>query len=831
VQLKSKLLALLLPLLIAPLLLQAFAGYVQLRAFSEERAEREVVSLMNQLYQHHQETVETAVANVQLFANSAQLQTYLLTESEADRYQLLQPSLLRLLASYQAAYPEYYEIRVLLPDGYEDTRSALAAPANTTEDESESELWQHVVSSDHNVLVRFQENPDNGRFSLYVSKPVWLKNASVDPILANPILRGYLVLTVDLSHFIEHIVAGKVGEGGYLFAVDSSGTIQAHPDDVRVGETLPEALFTRLRKSTLSDTPAAVTLDGVPYYLRGKQLAANFWLFSGVPEAEFYAAGKRMAVIVAGITLLAILLTAVLVFAFTNAVFIKPVQTLRDAARKIGQGNLLVDVPTYAADEIGELANAFREMGTNLHQSQEQIRFHAYHDNLTGLPNRFMFHERLEQAVNRAKQNRETLGVLFADVDGFKRVNDTLGHHAGDELLRQISERVHGTVRQADVIGQPREIESSPNVVSRIGGDEFVVLAGQLTSTTEASKIAQRIIESVGRPYMIMEQEIYVGISVGIALYPDDGDDAKALLKSADTAMFHAKVAGKNNFQFFDPQMNAVAINQLSLEADLHRAMQGEELSLVYQPIIDLSSGRTIGAEALLRWNHPDQGMIPPGVFIPIAEETGLINPLGDWILRHAFKQVNDWRGTAASELVVSINISGHQIANPNFCATVRKLLEETDIPRRCLDFEVTETSIMRMELHVDEAFREIHDLGITISLDDFGTGYSSLSHLRRFPIDYLKIDRSFVDESLTNPDDQAIVSAIISMAQNLGLEVVAEGVETAEQSEMLRSKGCEYAQGYYYGKPMTADDILRRIEQEAGGKATDWPLCGGSPP
>lgn len=828
-QLKSKLLALLLPLLIVPLLLLAWIVSVQLRGFSEARAEHEVIALLTQMSQHNQETLDTAVANIGLFASSGQLHTYLLAESEADRYQLLQPSLLRLFSGYQAAYPDYYEIRILLPDGYEDTRSAPTAPANLTEEESGSALWPHLVSSGDEVLVRFQENPDNGRFSLYIGKPVRLKNYSSDPVLARPLLRGYLVLTVDLSHFIDHVAAGKVGESGYLFAVDDKGIIRAHPDDQRVGDRLPAALFARLQQSALAGTPAAVTLGDDPLYLRGTRLDPGLWLFCGVPQAEFYAVGKRMAGVVAGITLLTVLLTSVLVFAFTNAVFIKPVQALRDAARKIGQGNLRVDVRTHADDEIGELANAFREMGENLHQSQEQIRFHAYHDNLTGLPNRFRFHEHLEEAVKRARHYDEILGVLFADVDGFKRVNDTLGHHAGDELLRQISARVHRVVRQDDLIGPPVEPDSSLNVVSRIGGDEFVVLANQMASSIEASKIAQRIIDAVGRPYIIMGQEIYVGISIGIALYPDDGLDANVLLKSADTAMFHAKVAGKNNFQFFDQKMNAVAINQLSLEADLHRAMKREELFLVYQPKIDLCSGRTVGVETLLRWNHPDQGMIPPAVFIPIAEQTGLINALGDWILRNAFRQVRAWRGTVASELVVSINISGHQIANPNFAANVRQLLEATDVPRRCLDFELTETSIMRMELHVDAAFREIHDLGISISLDDFGTGYSSLSHLRRFPIDYLKIDRSFVEDALNNPDDEAIVSAIISMAQNLGLQVVAEGVETPEQGAMLTAKGCQYAQGYYYGKPMSPDDILRRMEAEAGEAAAQASLCTGS--
>ncbi len=374
-------------------------------------------------------------------------------------------------------------------------------------------------------------------------------------------------------------------------------------------------------------------------------------------------------------------------------------------------------------------------------------------------------------------------------------------------------------VRQQDVLGATTDLGEMASVVSRIGGDEFVILISHLKHAVEASRVAQRIINAISRPFEISGQEVFIGVSIGIALYPADADNAEDLLKHADMAMFHAKAAGKNNYQFYSRLMSAVATNSLSLEASLHRAMERDELYMVYQPKIDLRSGRTVGVEALIRWNHPEQGMIPPSTFIPVAEEVGMINTIGEWTLMTVCRQLREWEGTPAAALVAAVNISSQQLVNQQFGATVHRVLRDSGVQVDRLEFEMTETAVMQMGEHIDAVFHLIRELGIAISLDDFGTGYSSLSHLRRFPIDFLKIDRSFVDEATSNPDDLAIVSAIILMARSLGLQVVAEGVETAEQVALLRAKGCEFAQGYYFGRPMSAEDILERmrVENEVG--------------
>lgn len=814
-RLKGKLLSLLVPLLLVPLLVLAWAAYTLLRDQATEKQQRELTTLLGQLQLTGRALLDTTTANLELFANSSQIQAYLINESEADRYRLLQPSLLRLLASYQNAYPEYYEIRLLLPDGYEDTRSVRGAVRNLTDDESASGLFLALRDSSDTVLLRFAENPDDGRFVLYAGKAISHRDASDDPLSATQQLRGYLILTVDLAGFVRQITASQAGAGGHLFAVDGEGVIRMHVDPYRIGTRLAPEWIEWLRQEDARTSARIGLLDGALVSFQSARIDENLSLVAAYPVAEFNAGTASLAQTVAGITLLALVVMVAVSYWFMNSVFIRPVQHLRDATRQVREGNLRVELEVASDDEIGDLARAFREMGEGLHASQEQIRFHAYHDNLTGLPNRFMFREQLDQAVGHARHYQETLGVLFADVDGFKRVNDTLGHHAGDELLRQISERIRSVVRQQDLLGRPDEMAPALNVVSRIGGDEFVVLVNQMSYAVEAGKIAQRIIDVIARPFRIADQEIYVGISIGIALYPVDAESSEELLQRADMAMFHAKAAGKNNYQYYSSQMNAVAVNSLSLEARLRRAMERDELFMAYQPKIDLRNGRTVGVEALLRWNHPEEGMIPPATFIPIAEEVGLINTLGEWILRSVCRQIRAWEGTPAADLVVAVNISSRQVANPRFGLIVQQILRECGVPGARLEFEMTETSIMLMESYIDAAFRTIRDLDITISLDDFGTGYSSLSHLRRFPIDYLKIDRSFVDEALTSPDDRAIVSAIIGMAQNLGLQVVAEGVETLEQARFIREKGCDFAQGYYFGRPMPAPELLQYLALE----------------
>ena len=815
-RLKPKILTLLIPLLLLPLLGIAWIAYVELRAQAEEKIAQAQVIQLEQLRWNSVSLMNNAVANLELFSNSTQIQDYLLNENERDRYQLLQPSLLRLLGSFQIAYPSYYEIRVILPDGYEDTRSVLSGQANSTEDESSTDFFKALAADEDGVLLRFQVNPDDGKFVLYAGKVIRLRNMDEDPLVSKPKLRGYLVLTINTADLSNQIAERNAGDGGQLFAVDGNGVIRIHSEQSNLGDALQSDLFDKLSGTDEAGTEYVGMLKGQVAHYRAVKIDAGLLFVSAYPESVFTEGSRHLAKLVLGIVLLAVFVMVASSYWFMNVMFVRPVQKLRAATRQISEGNLRVNLKADSMDEIGDLARAFLDMGESLHASQEQIRFHAFHDNLTGLPNRFMFRESLEQAFVHAANYGEKLGVLFADVDGFKRINDTLGHHAGDELLKHISERIRSVLRQKDILGAAAELSAEVNVVSRIGGDEFVILVSQLTHAVETSKIAQRIVSAISKPFNVADQEVFIGVSIGIALYPGDADTAEDLLKNADIAMFHAKAAGKNNFQFYSKLMSAVATNTLSLEASLHKAMERDELFMVYQPKIDLRDGRTVGVEALLRWNHPEQGLIPPSTFIPIAEEVGMINKIGEWVLMSVCKQLREWDGTPAAGLIAAVNISSQQLANQHFSARVQEIIHESQASVERLEFEITETAVMQMGGHIDAVFLMIRELGIAISLDDFGTGYSSLSHLRRFPIDYVKIDRSFVDDSTSNADDQAIVSAIILMAQSLGLQVVAEGVETVEQADLLRAKGCEFAQGYYFGRPMSAEAIMERMTKQS---------------
>ncbi len=428
-------------------------------------------------------------------------------------------------------------------------------------------------------------------------------------------------------------------------------------------------------------------------------------------------------------------------------------------------------------------------------QAEEALQFVAKHDALTKLSNRIMFHDRLELAVARAKRNGRRLAVMFIDMDRFKVINDTLGHEAGDTLLREVAKRLTGTLRTSDT-------------VARLGGDEFVVLIEELTDPVHLGAIAQKLIDELAAGFLISGQEYHITASIGISTYPDDSDDIQTLLKNADIAMYRAKEQGRNAFQFYSAQMNVHSIERLALESRLRRALERHELVLHYQPRIDIRSGRITGVEALVRWQHPELGLVPPGKFIPLAEETGLIGPIGEWALAAACTQHRAWEREGLGHLRVAVNLSPRQFQQGDLLKSVAQVLAQTGCNAKSLEFEITEGMVMRNPESAVTLLQQLKDLGIHIAIDDFGTGYSSLAYLKRFPIDSLKIDRSFVMDVPEDADDVAINVAVIAMAHSLGLKVVAEGVETQEQFDFLRKEGCDEMQGYFFSKPLPVEQV-----------------------
>jgi diguanylate cyclase (GGDEF)-like protein/PAS domain S-box-containing protein len=417
-------------------------------------------------------------------------------------------------------------------------------------------------------------------------------------------------------------------------------------------------------------------------------------------------------------------------------------------------------------------------------RAEEQIEYQAYHDGLTGLPNRLLFRDRLTIALAHAKRQQSPLVLMFLDLDRFKIVNDTLGHSLGDELLRVTADRLRAVLREGDTI-------------ARMGGDEFTVLLTDLNDARDAARIAQKLLVTVGEPISVEGHELYVTTSIGIAVFPNDGDTAELLLKNADSAMYRAKEAGRNSFRLCTPAMNSRAAERLSLENALRRAIERDELVLHYQPLVRLATRQVEGMEALLRWNHPTLGIVPPSTFISIAEETRMIVPIGEWVLRQACKHARSWPGRR-----VAVNLSPRQFQQSDLREVVARALDESGLDPRLLELEITETTAMRNTDRTITTVTELRELGVRIAIDDFGTGHSSLSYLRRFPIDRVKIDREFIAEIETSRSNRAIVSAIVAMAHGLDLSVTAEGVETEAQVAFLAEQSCEEVQGFLFGRP-----------------------------
>ncbi len=448
---------------------------------------------------------------------------------------------------------------------------------------------------------------------------------------------------------------------------------------------------------------------------------------------------------------------------------------------------------------------------TERRQAEEQIRVLAYYDNLTGLPNRSFYRELLVRAITHAERHNEKMAVVFIDLDYFKRINDTLGHSVGDQLLRVAAERLTKCVRRSDTVARSWEDEGT-DVVSRLGGDEFIVVLSELAHNQDAARVANRILAELSRPFTLGGHEVYVTASIGIALYPADGKDAESLLKNADVAMYHAKNHGRNAYKFYTHSMNESAMERLTLENDLRKALERDEFQLYYQPKLNLKNRKIVGLEALLRWKHPERGLVSPGKFIPVAEEAGLIVPIGEWVLRAACLQNRAWQRAGHQPVNVAVNLSGRQFEHRQLIETVTRALRDADLEPGSLALEITESAIMKNPDKASAMLQQLKTMGIPISIDDFGTGYSSLSYLRRFPVDELKIDRSFIMNIATDLDDAAIASAIIAMAHSLKLKVVAEGVETEEQLAFLKSLGCDEAQGYLFSRPVPAEECVQLI-------------------
>lgn len=445
--------------------------------------------------------------------------------------------------------------------------------------------------------------------------------------------------------------------------------------------------------------------------------------------------------------------------------------------------------------------------------AQKQIHNLAYYDLVTGLPNRAQLTEQLRYTLKISKRNETKFAVLFLDLDHFKQVNDTLGHDAGDDLLQQVANRLTGVVRESDMISSNDDDSESQHTVARLGGDEFVVLLGVINRPEDAARVAERIAQSISEPYDIGSSSVSVTTTIGISVYPADGDDTESMMKSADVAMYHAKESGRNGYQFYSRSIHERALSRFSLEADLRQAIENEDLTLAFQPKIDMLTGRLAGVEALTRWTHPERGLMNPAEFIPLAEETGLILELGRWVLRESCLQMQRWVEAGWAPMTIAVNCSSVQFTKSDVIKDINDAIEYSGLDPRLLEIELTESLLLQDGEKGIQILSDMKALGIQVSIDDFGTGFSSLSYLKRLPVDKLKIDQSFVKDLVKDSGDAAIVTAIITLSHNLNLTVVAEGVETQEQFDILRNFKCNEAQGYLISYPLNIEQFSLWLE------------------
>jgi len=461
--------------------------------------------------------------------------------------------------------------------------------------------------------------------------------------------------------------------------------------------------------------------------------------------------------------------------------------------------------------QVESLERVVEDRTRGLEAANRQLRHMATHDALTGLPNRVLLEDRLSQAIAHAARDGHSFALAVFDLDRFKVINDSFGHGTGDALLKEVASRLQGVARSIDT-------------VVRLGGDEFVMIIDNLTQAADAESVAQRAVAALRAPLRIGEHDIHTSASVGIALYPQDGNSVESLMAHADAAMYCVKQHGRNDLQFFSAGMDAATQDRGKLESDLHQALAREQFVLHYQPKVDAQTGRLRGAEALIRWLHPERGLVPPATFIPLAEDSGLIEGIGNWVIHEACRQARAWQDQGLTPTRVAVNLSAFQFHNGKLLEAIRRSLEEFKLDPAYLEVEITESALMSDPEESVAILRRLSEMGVLVSVDDFGTGYSSMSYLQRFPIDKLKIDRTFISEVTSSNDDASIVSAIVSLGHTLNLKVIAEGVETPEQLEFLQMLGCDQYQGYHYSRPMPAADFAELIRRDGSGHEAATP-------
>jgi predicted signal transduction protein with EAL and GGDEF domain len=842
-KLQRKLFLAIVPALVVAMLSLAWVDYAELRENSESELVQQIDLLENQILNQTNAVVNTAIANARLFANSNLIGRYVRNSDEGERYELMQPALLRQFVSYRRSYPVYNEIQLLMPDGYEDTRIADISKANLTDEEAQGEFFKSMQASAGEQYVAFVTDMDDRSKVFKVGHRIMLDNVNEAWSENSSSLFGYLVVTIDIGNIKSFVTRQTIGKSGYMYLTDGSGRIVSHPTPSMIGSSVNGFDESVAVSQENANKAAADKKIGNGSWLIAPEgsvvnmthtirLHDNLFLVSSLPESEFVSLSRELAISTAAITVVLIAFITFFLWIIMRALVLMPIAALQRTAIAIGNGKFdeTADFTHKRSDEIGELESAFFNMNSKLsasmqelQQSHTQIEQLAYLDSLTKLPNRRCISNILKEAIGECDRKGTSLAVMFLDLDEFKRINDLLGHETGDEFLQEVAARLLRCDAPCDVTGgvsqhQPTDLTSKHYHVARLGGDEFVILVLGLQDTSRATHIAEKVINSLTEPVSLRNQHFTIGCSIGIALYPEHARDIEGLFKCSDMAMYDVKRNNKNTYRFFDDEIRVQAQATVRVERDLHQALERGEFFLVYQPQICAKTSLTIGAEALIRWQHPDRGPVSPDAFIEVAEATGLIGPIGEWVINSACAQWRQWKDNDLQPARISVNISPRQFSLYNIVEVVGNALDANNVPAHCLEIEITESCMMEATEEVIGALQSLRAHGVRVAMDDFGTGYSSLSVLTTLPIDTLKIDRSFVTDVSNSSNKAYVLSAVLSLANDLGLETVAEGVETAQEKKFLIDKGCDILQGYLLSKPLPAEEAGQWMKRHQNG-------------
>jgi diguanylate cyclase (GGDEF)-like protein len=703
------------------------------------------------------------------------------------------------LAEVLTAHPQYTGLLTIRPDGALHCDSLRSGRHLQLQDR---QYFQQALRS-QSIVVEPAIGRLTGKAVLQIAYPVRDENG---------VLKLVLLASLDLDAYAQRVLQGQPHSGTRFHLGNQDGKFSmVYPRQPALDATT-QAEFQNWMQQDAGLTQV-LAQDTHPLVSAKAELprSANIdlRLALSIPQTELNThADQQFRRAVSG--LLGTMVFIIVVAALMGEIALRRHSNrIMQAINRIDAGRYDEPVgPPYPGGELGEVMQALDRMAVSLDQQRQQIALHtevlerqARIDPLTHLANRHMLMERLWQALEQARRNQRITGVLLLDLDRFKTVNDSLGHGQGDELLCEVATRLSQSVREGDT-------------VARLGGDEFVVLLADVGHVEDIRSVAEKILVAMAHPMALGPRMLSVTTSLGIAIFPKDGETPEALLQYADAAMYQAKELGGNALSFFSPEMRQLMLQRLELEVDLHLALERQELFLQYQPVIDAQSGRVISAEALVRWQHPQRGLIPPMEFIPIAEESGLITRIGAWVLQQTCQQAMAWQRAGLTPIPIAVNLSARQFSAPDLEATITEALQSTGCPAHLLQLEITESCIMdRMDLAVN-TLRRISALGIHLAIDDFGTGYSSLSQLKRLPVRTLKIDRSFVQDLGQDTSAETLVDAIISLARKLELRTVAEGVETTIQRDFLSRCGCDSYQGYLYSRPCHPDEFVRYVRQ-----------------